>query len=228
MSPVEVTEEEKFLSVHVVESRPGLGQWQWRVGGAQTLLFLMVSVALCGMVIEACFIYRLYRAESATTASSSKLFAGQEVASFTEKLGHDVPPSKPVAHLTDGTDVVHGQQIMAWSMITDPLLYGMSYKDRRLIIQKEGYYYVYSKVFFLDKGVFHHSVSMETQKYTGGSLTLLQSRKYSPETHQSRSNSYLGGVFRLNKDDALYVTVSNTTKIEQHGWSENIFGAFMI
>ncbi|XP_056259773.1 tumor necrosis factor ligand superfamily member 14-like [Seriola aureovittata] len=214
MSPAEVTEE-KFLSVHVVESRPGLGQW--RVGGAQTLLFLMVSVALCGMAVEACFIYRLYRAESATSASPSKLMAGQEV-----------PPSKPVAHLTDGTDAVHGQQIMAWSMITDPLLYGMNYKNNRLIIQTEGYYYVYSKVFFLDNGVFHHSVSMETQKYTGGSLTLLQSRKYSPGTHQSRSNSYLGGVFRLNADDALYVTVSNTTKIERHGGSENIFGAFMI
>lgn len=60
-----------YPSVYVVDSfanrppvPPRLSQRRRRAGVAQTLLFLLVSLALCGMAIEACLIYRLYRAES--------------------------------------------------------------------------------------------------------------------------------------------------------------------
>ncbi len=58
-------------SVYVVDSYatrptvpPRLSKGQQRGGVAQTLLFLLVSVALCGMAIEACLIYSLYQRES--------------------------------------------------------------------------------------------------------------------------------------------------------------------
>ena len=54
-------------SVYVVDSHvtqlpvpPRPIQNQRRVGAAQTILFLLIGVALCGMTIEACFIYYLY------------------------------------------------------------------------------------------------------------------------------------------------------------------------
>ncbi|XP_039974678.1 tumor necrosis factor ligand superfamily member 14 isoform X2 [Xiphias gladius] len=223
-----------YPSVYVVDSHvtrppvpPRLKKGQRRAGMAQTLLVLLVSVALCGMTIEACFIYHLYQTQSARSASSSKQIGAGDV-TFPTKWPSDIHPSKPVAHLTDGYDVVHGKQVMAWSMTADPLLYEMDYKDRSLIIQKEGFYYVYSKVYFTDNSVFHHLVDMRTEKYTGGSITLLESRKYSPRSIKTRSNSYVGGVFHLYKNDALYVKVSNTTKIERHKSYENIFGAYMI
>lgn len=117
---------------------------------------------------------------------------------------------------------------MAWSMDADPLLYEMKYRDKSLVIQKEGYYYVYSKVSFLDTGVFHHSVDLKTELFLGKSFPLLNSRKYSERSSKTRSNSYLGGVFHLRKDDALCVKVSNTSNVLRHKYFENIFGAYMI
>lgn len=117
---------------------------------------------------------------------------------------------------------------MAWSMNADPILHQMDYKDTKLIVHKEGYYYVYSKVFFSDSKTFYHVIELHTKRYAGGHITLLQSRRYAPVTSGMRSNSYLGGVFHLYEDDALYVNVSDTAKIERHKSYENVFGVFMI
>ncbi|KAM9394257.1 tumor necrosis factor ligand superfamily member 14 [Pholidichthys leucotaenia] len=207
---------------------PRLRERQTRSGVAQTLLFVLVSLALFGMTIEACLIYRLYQNESPESPSYHKQIGDEGFTTPTQYPSYGILPSKPVAHLTDGFNVVHGKQIMAWSMDAEPLLYEMEYKDKSLIIQKEGYYYVYSKVFFLDSGIFHHSVKMHTEKYRGNSITLLESRKYSPRGKAIRSNSFLGGVFHLYKDDALFVEINNATKIERHKPYENVFGAYMI
>ncbi|XP_070704494.1 tumor necrosis factor ligand superfamily member 14 isoform X1 [Pempheris klunzingeri] len=253
-----------YPSVYVVDSRatrptvpPRLGQERRRTGVAQTLLILLVSLALCGMVIEACFIYRLYKHESANSELSSKLISGMSqlftrlinifrylihisdivLRPHTDKDLHspimrpnlELVPSKPVAHLTDGQDVVHGSRIMAWSMDAEPLIYQMDYKDKKLVIQKDGFYNVYSKVSFLDSGTFHHSIQMETKRYVGKSIPLLASRKYSEVSRKFlQSNSFLGGVFHLNEGDALFVQLSNTSKILRHKSFENIFGAYMI
>lgn len=138
------------------------------------------------------------------------------------------PGCSSLSLFSDGQDVVHGEEIMAWSINADPLLYEMSYKDGSLFIQKEGFYYVYSKVFFQDFGKFHHSVKLETRLYSGKSITLLTSRKYSIKSNSVQSNSYLGGVFHLYEDDTIFVKVSNTSKVLRHKSYENIFGAFML
>lgn len=114
-------------------------------------------------------------------------------------------------------------------MDSDPLLYKMDYNDGRLLILKEGFYYVYSKVSFSDNGIFHHSVELDTKLFAGKSISLLLSRKYSEKISTNRlSNSYLGGVFHLHKDDALFVKVNNASKVVRSKFSENTFGAYMI
>ncbi|XP_022066666.1 tumor necrosis factor ligand superfamily member 14 [Acanthochromis polyacanthus] len=210
----------------VLPPRPNQGRRNGRA--AQTLLFLLVSLALCGMIIQACFIYRLYQSESANSASFAKLIEAQGPTSPTARPYYDVLPSKPLAHLTGGHNVIHGKEVMAWSMKADPTLYQMVYRNGSLIIQKQGFYYVYSKVFFTDSGKFHHYVNLHTEKYAGGYITLLQARKYSPMSEVARSNSYLGGVFHLYENDAIYVNVSSTAKIIEFKPNENVFGAFML
>ncbi|KAM3864426.1 tumor necrosis factor ligand superfamily member 14 [Diretmus argenteus] len=171
-------------------------------GVAQTLLFLLVSLALCGMAIESYFIYRLYHPEASALASKIK---------------------------QDGDGVVTGKQILKWSVDSHTLLHDMKYKNGKLAIQKEGYYYVYSKVFFTEDSVFHHSVKVATQVFQGKSITLLESRKYSQKGSQTvQSNSYLGGVFHLRKGDSLYVEVSDYRQVVQFRPYDNYFGAYMI
>lgn len=120
---------------------------------------------------------------------------------------------------------------MRWSE-NAPLLYEMSYNNGSLVIQKEGYYHVYSKVSFRDTGVFHHTICRRTQLYTKGKdFPLLTSRKYSDKTsatQEASSNSYLGGVFHLKVDDNVFVRVSNTAKLLLHEPYEHIFGAYML
>ncbi|XP_068574692.1 tumor necrosis factor ligand superfamily member 14 [Cebidichthys violaceus] len=216
---------------------PRLSQGRQRVGVAQTLLFVLVSVSLCGMAIEACFIYRLYQPGSRITGEADLSYFALQKQNIVAKTATskliaaptlDIPPSKPVAHLTDGQDVVHGPKIMAWSMDAAPLLHEMDYKGKSLVIQKEGYYSVYSKVSFLDVDVFYHSVNRRTERYLGGSIPLLMSRRFSDGSSELRSNSYLAGVFHLRKGDALFVEVSNTSHIARLKSYENIFGAYMI
>lgn len=133
------------------------------------------------------------------------------------------------SHFSDGQDVVHGNKMMAWSTVADPILCEMDYKNGSLLIQKEGYYYVYSKVSFSDTDVFHHSVELRTELYIGKSIPLLKSSKISLKSQRMKqSNSYLGGVFHLQIGDAIFVKVSNTSKVHRHKSYENIFGAFMI
>ncbi|XP_014857779.1 PREDICTED: tumor necrosis factor ligand superfamily member 14-like [Poecilia mexicana] len=209
---------------------PRLGKQKKHGGAAQTLLFILVALALLGVFFEAVFIYRLYQSEYAPSGSTSMQINGSPPPDTTDLEGR-LLPSKPLAHLTDGQDVRHGTHVMAWSEIAEPLLYEMKYEDKKLVIQKEGYYYIYSKVYFSLGGAFYHSVEMQTKKYAGKGIRLLQAREYSSKKDngaQSYSNSFLAGVFYLSQNDAVYVHVSNTTQIMRHKSYENVFGAFMI
>ncbi|PWA17665.1 hypothetical protein CCH79_00008135, partial [Gambusia affinis] len=241
---------------------PRLGKQRKQSGAMQTLLFILVTLALLGVFFEAFFIYRLYHAEYAPSGFTSKQINGSPPPDMTDPDGR-LHPSKPVAHLTGATsnfatssndmfhfsnqdenifqnstdtishgqDVHHGPHVMAWSVIAEPLLYEMKYENKHLIIQKEGYYYIYSKVYFSQGGAFYHSVEMQTKMYAGKGIPLLQAREYSSKKDKepkSYSNSFLAGVFYLSQNDAICVNVSSTTQIVRHNSYENVFGAYMI
>ncbi|XP_072298280.1 tumor necrosis factor ligand superfamily member 14 [Eucyclogobius newberryi] len=229
----------KHPSVYTVDSYntapPPLPPRPWRrrqIGAAQVLLFLLVSVALSGMVVEAWLIYRLYHPQTEPTKTALPSAA---------KMTGDVPtlgpaptkwprlveaPSRPLAHLTDGSDVSHEKTIMSWSELADPLLYKVKYKDGRLVFQENGYYYIYSKVSFRTEGFVHHSIELKTKYYfSKKSITLLKSMQASLGKH---ANSFLAGIFHFYKDDAIFVQVSDTANVARHDSTENVFGAYMI
>ncbi|XP_033827687.1 tumor necrosis factor ligand superfamily member 14 [Periophthalmus magnuspinnatus] len=208
--------------------RPGRRR---NIGPTQVLLFLLVSVALSGMVIEAWLIYRLYHPSASTETalpSASKIIRDETLGPEPTKWSRLVEaPSKPLAHLTDGEDVkAHENNIMGWSEIPEPLLYKMTYKNGCLIFQDSGYYYIYSKVTFNVDSLVRHSIELKTKYYLGKkSITLLKSM----QTSLSRpSNSFLAGVFHFYKGDAIFVKVSNMVHIARHESTENVFGAHMI
>lgn len=104
----------------------------------------------------------------------------------------------------------------------------MDYKNGSLLIRREGFYFVYSKLSFHNSASFHHTVMKRTRRQPGGTVPLLQARKYSSADNKSNGNTFLGGVFHLLKDDAVFVKVSDTSKIVRVIAYENVFGAFMI
>ncbi|CAL8273737.1 unnamed protein product [Lota lota] len=204
-------------------SPPPHGTWS-----CQALVIILLFLMICGMTIQAVFLYRIYYPTTdADSPSASKMTLDKGCASPTTKPLST--PSKPIAHLTDGYNIHHGKEIMSWSTDGDSFLREMKYKDGQLFVKKEGFYFIYSKVFFMESAMFDHSVRLRTRTYQHKAIELLKARKYSPRSHlPAKSNSYLGGVFHLKKGDTIFVQVNSTSQILQFLASENFFGAYMI
>lgn len=209
--------------------RPGRRR---QISPTQVLLLLLVTVALSGMVVEAWLIYRLYHPLPANTEvavpSAEKMIGYTPTFDSAPTKWPDLvePPPKPMAHLTDGQDVSHHKHIMQWSKLAKPLLYKVGYKDGSLIFQESGYYYIYSKVSFLDDHNSHHSVQLKTSHYYGNKSIMLLVAIQSPLSKQA--NSFLAGAFYFYKDDAIFVKVGDTSQLAHREPSENVFGAFKI
>uniref|UniRef100_A0A673J497 Tumor necrosis factor ligand superfamily member 6-like n=1 Tax=Sinocyclocheilus rhinocerous TaxID=307959 RepID=A0A673J497_9TELE len=216
-----------YPSVFVVDSKmrppplpPKPGRRQ-RKEVIQTLLVILVCVALCGMAVEACFIYHLF-----TSKENPKEHA---VTPKQKPLG-EMKPSKPMAQLTTGKEPVNG--VVLWHENHQSILHHIKHKadEGKLIIEKEGYYSVYSKINFKeDNIIFSHSVLWVTHRYAGNEILLLQSSRLHPKLLRSRAtdNSYLSGVFHLYKGDAVFVRVKNCTLVLSNA-AENYFGVFMV
>lgn len=207
--------------------KPGYRQ---RQKGIQTLLVILVVVALCGMTVEACFIYRLYSTKDQPTPPNEPQTAMRKqdgTPSKPKQLG-EMKPSKPMAQLTTSQKPVNG--VMQWNH--ESILHHVKRNKEKLIIEREGYYSVYSKVNFNDNRITcTHSVLWDTSRYTGDAIPLLQSSRYRsklprPDT-TTTDNSYLSGIFHLYKDDALFVRVKNCTLVLSNA-AENYFGVFMV
>ncbi|XP_059413341.1 tumor necrosis factor ligand superfamily member 14-like [Carassius carassius] len=227
-----------YPSVFVVDSKmrpppmpPKPGRRQ-RKEVIQTLLVILVCVALCGMAVEACFIYHLFTSKENTKPPdgpqiSMRKQEKEHAVTPKQKLFGDMKPSKPMAQLTTGMKLVNG--VLLWDENHQSILYHIKHKadEGKLIIEKEGYYSVYSKIHFMEDNIlFSHSVVWVTHRYRGNEILLLQSSKLHPKSRDT-DNSYLSGVFHLYKSDAVFVRVNNCTLVLSNA-AENYFGVFMI
>lgn len=129
---------------------------------------------------------------------------------------------------------VQENEVMLWHINNLTVLSGMAYKDGRLEVQEEGFYYVYSKVCFSDHGLwnqspyfFHHFV-MKSAHLHGNHYTLMQSQKELRVNSSDLNNSFLGGLFHLHKGDGIFVRIRTNLNILQYNVSEHFFGAFMM
>ncbi|XP_077474267.1 tumor necrosis factor ligand superfamily member 6-like [Stigmatopora argus] len=225
-------------SVYVVDSRAGAPRGSRvgvRDGGRrpcpQSFLYMLVSVALCAFILEAVLIFFLHSRQpvQAASFSFSKLGTATEKNASAHTSTPYAPLFKPVARLMDVKDAIHGNGVLSWSRKGNPLVRGMDSNDKSLLVRREGFYFVYSKVSFYVGGGFRHSVMMRTRRHPGGTVTLLEARKYSSlDKRGDVCNSFLGAVFTLHKDDAIFVKVSDPSKIVRVIPYENVFGAFMI
>ncbi|XP_064857174.1 tumor necrosis factor ligand superfamily member 14-like isoform X2 [Oncorhynchus nerka] len=247
----------QYPQVFVVDSQasytplPNRRHFRWGGIGPRALQ-LLVGLALVGIVMEAGFIVHLYNRTGALINVQSFIQRSGSVQGLTgseetneilvKPTGRKLPPEiqqKPSAHLIGSSRAVGEDSVVLWesdmglSAFTDQ----MDYKDGRLVAQRNGHYYVYSKVHFVeDCFLFKHKVMRITEGYRNKPLVLMKANRFHcpsqdsrPKkiSHQNLLNSYLGGVFRLLPGDIIYVTVDNGTLLRL-GAEDNFMGAFMI
>lgn len=132
----------------------------------------------------------------------------------------------------------HKDGVMVWEAVErgdDPMdeviMHEMKYDDGKIIIQKEGYYSIYSKISVKvqNKHLFRHEVVKITPRYPK-EIVLLRSKKAltKPADHSDTTNSYLGGVFHFFENESIFVRVNSHNEVIVHQSADNYFGAYMV
>uniref|UniRef100_A0A8D0CXH4 Tumor necrosis factor ligand superfamily member 14-like n=1 Tax=Sander lucioperca TaxID=283035 RepID=A0A8D0CXH4_SANLU len=212
-----VDSQANYVSVHSGK-KP---RWA-RVG--QRFLLLMVGLALFGLVIEGCFIYSLYKKTQVRLMPACEF--SNEIPTVRPHL--EQVQQRPFAQLIGSNNPKGPNNVVQWEHKNgETITYKMGYENGRLLVEKDGYYYLYSKV-TLDAAeeclLIQHMVMKDTTAYDE-SIELMKSKRL--VSGEDLWNSFLAGIFHLRSGDKIFVTLKNIDKIRQ-GPAENLMGAFMI
>ncbi|XP_056625761.1 tumor necrosis factor ligand superfamily member 6 isoform X2 [Triplophysa dalaica] len=230
---------ERCPQVFVVDSK-ALGPPAARqvYGHHLSLIYLLLGVALLGVFIEAGLIYHLYGRLTAPSDRTIQKFeyikAENDPLMNKSHENNEIPPvklpedvRKPAAFLQKE----HGA--LRWTKNIYPtFVSGLQLRNNSLYVQEDGFYYIFSKMSFLENcRLVKHQVMYITGRYSG-TIELMKSSRYLCNNHKDQSmpergNSYLGGIFNLVKGDCLFVQVNNLSLVYGEA-SENFFGAFKI
>ncbi|XP_061843769.1 tumor necrosis factor ligand superfamily member 14-like [Nerophis lumbriciformis] len=251
--------------VFVVDSRAtfyspprGVRKTRWTPAGHKVLLLVMALTVL-GLVVEGCFVYKLYMktevfsicgsdplcqnlSNPKTFAKQFGAFRGHMTSDGSNEVDRAQPllGQKPFAHLMCSSSPIGEKNVVQWvDKVGDAVTYQMSYSNGRLLVEKEGYYYLYSKVQLNAAetcSLTQHKVMKDTMAYDH-SIELMKSKRsrcWTPKPSSGRSSggedlwdSFLAGIFHLQLGDHIFVTVDNIHKLRP-GQSENFMGAFMV
>ncbi|XP_051558095.1 tumor necrosis factor ligand superfamily member 14-like [Myxocyprinus asiaticus] len=198
-----------------------------------SLIYLLLAVALLSIFIEAGFIYHLYNRPAVSTDIQKLEYSKGEKNSYPSS-SHDLngktpKDEKPAAFLQGSSPPSGANGVLHWRSDSFPGFFrGLDFKNNSLYFQQEGYYYIFSKIFHLQKcNFFKHQIMLCSERYNYLPIELIQNSRYVciSEKTQLKENSYLGGIFHLNKGDSVFVQVNNRSQVPT---SNNYFGAFII
>ncbi|KAK5602712.1 hypothetical protein CRENBAI_002491 [Crenichthys baileyi] len=224
----------------------------WARVGQKFLLFLL-GLSMLLIFVEGYLIYILYqRTEALFRCGSNPLCHnlshpltsenqdGRVSSQIGAKESNEIHPlwtqKRPFAHLLGAENPVGDDNVVLWNSLAQQDRKNIGYNNSRLIIKQEGFYYVYSKV-EIDvsqetKPIFHRI--MRNPSGYGKPIELLKSTSNCC-LHKGSANSgaedirssFLAGIFHLQQDDQIFVTLSKIGKLSP-GANENSLGAFMI
>ncbi|XP_048846707.1 tumor necrosis factor ligand superfamily member 14-like [Brienomyrus brachyistius] len=197
------------------------------------ILYMLLVVALCGIAVEGYFIYHLYNTKAATDTTTIEKSQQDESDATARRRQAEVKPPKPSAHLTAGTHQPREDGLMMWSTFGgDAFTHEMDYIQGKLYVKMEGFYFIYSKVFFSEpsRAAFTHTVLKSTPRMPNSELELMRTFRFLDrgQTRGGMLNSYLGGVYLLHEGDAFFVKVHNHTGLLRQVSADNFFGAYML
>ncbi|NWV16315.1 TNFL6 factor, partial [Origma solitaria] len=196
------------------------------------VMFLLILVAFTGVGLSMYQIFHLEKEldelrESASTEhippALEKLIGQKE-----QSLKKDV---RKAAHLTGNP--AQRDLPLEWEPISGhAYTSGVQYRNRGLVINETGLYFVYSNIFFrgsaCDNQVLSHMV-YKRNPASPGSLLLMEDKAINYCTGQRMwtRNSYLGALFKLRKMDSLHVNVSKIALVNFEE-SRTFFGLFKL
>ncbi|XP_041789460.1 tumor necrosis factor ligand superfamily member 14-like isoform X2 [Chelmon rostratus] len=253
--------------VFVVDSQanytsvPGGKKPRWARAG-QKFLLLLVGLTVLGLVVEGYLIYNLYKKTEAFSLCmshplcqnlSSPKTSGRQGGTLMSRVGpyesNEIPTvrphveqdqQRPFAQLIGSGSPIGENNVVQWvHKGGETITYNMGYNNGRLLVEKDGHYYLYCKVTLNaaeECSLIQHKVMKVTKAYDNA-IELMKSKSFrcrtpKPSTAKSSGgddlwNSFLAGIFHLQKGDEIFVTLEDIQKMRP-GTTDNLMGAFMI
>ncbi|KAF0037667.1 hypothetical protein F2P81_010541 [Scophthalmus maximus] len=203
----------------------------------QKLLLLLVGLTTLGLVVQGYFIYTLYKKTEAFSLGGSHPFYLNQSDPRTSALQGGT--MSQVGSKGSNSPVGENNVVQWIDKSGDAITHNMSYDKGQLLVEKEGFYYLYSKVQLnaaVECSLILHKVMKNTTAY-GQPIELMRSKSFRCRTPKPPSakasagedlwNSFLAGIFHLQSGDKIFVTLENIQKIRP-GPADNFMGAFMI
>ncbi|XP_060685667.1 tumor necrosis factor ligand superfamily member 6-like [Hemiscyllium ocellatum] len=205
----------------------------WKSMGIIVLLNLVLLI-LAGLALGTVYVLEL-RKEIHEIRQGNR-----EQGPTTEKIIGAKNISKPAkdfsvaAHLT-GDSITAGSNPLIWDdRRGHAFTRGVLYKDRGLVVNETGIFFVYSKVYFRShacesKKDLEHIVFKRTDRYHKD-MILMETRKtnYCSETGREwATNSYQAGIIRLSKGESIYVNVSDS-RLVNFDETKTFFGLYKL
>ncbi|XP_074519467.1 tumor necrosis factor ligand superfamily member 14-like [Halichoeres trimaculatus] len=254
--------------VFVVDSQASyisipVGRKQRWARAGQKFLLLMMGLVVFGLVVQGCLIHNLTKkieafslcmshplcqnlSSAISTSLQGNVMLGRisSTNNFNEistggPLTEDIQ-QRPFAHFMGSSLTLDRDNVVHWiNNSADSIRQNMGYRDGRLLVERMGYYYLYSKV-SLDAeeqcSFFQHEVWKYTKAY-GKPIRLMKSKRPRCLTHRPSNknppvgedywNSFLAGIFELQQGDEIYVKLDSKEKRHPDP-ADNLMGAFMI
>ncbi|KAM9454986.1 tumor necrosis factor ligand superfamily member 14 [Clarias gariepinus] len=208
------------------------------------VVYVLLGLALFGVMVEGVLIYQLYqripKQTSPEMSQMSKLTGGNKTQDDGYSTETSAPQqvlkteSKPAAFLHHQNHSVSSDMtVLQWDARGFPAFqHSFNYSNGSLIIHKEGFYYLFSKVTYRSScQMFRHEVKLNSSRYNHHPISLMIDSRYGVErshaNKKSQFSSYLGGVMHLFKTDMVFVSISNHSCLIEET-QETFFGGFMI
>ncbi|KAG7316156.1 hypothetical protein KOW79_021022 [Hemibagrus wyckioides] len=208
------------------------------------VVYSLLGLALCGVFLEGVLIYQLYnristqqKPEEFTQHSKQTGENNTWDDSGFNKTPQPITKSETETKTAAFLHLMHPPTselgVIQWSENGFPAFtHNFSYRNGSLVIQREGFYYLFSKVSFTNNcNTFKHEVKLNSSRYSNVPISLMVDNRHSSlnqmKAHdRNHCSSYLGGVFLLHRKEEVFVSVDKSCLSE--GSSENFFGGFMI
>ncbi|XP_075717737.1 tumor necrosis factor ligand superfamily member 10 [Rhinoderma darwinii] len=182
---------------------------------------------------------------------------GQEITSLIKEKVSDVLPvsvaEKQVytgpmiaAHVTGNNKVAmttakvfsnghyYGHKITEWSNNTLSDMNSIKVQNGELVIAKSGFYYIYAQTYFRHqdaegkvKQLVQHIYKMTSYRDPIALMKNVKTTCWSKSAEYGLHSIYQGGVFKLNENDRLFVTVSHKNMLDMDE-KATFFGAFLV